>query len=90
MFDVAREGIKRIDKGLDGNFYAFPKCFPRGVDITMLWRQLYGAMVRASLVPSQGIARIEMPKNGEFDLYQFIFDADAHPDSSLHSFQYRI
>ncbi len=53
----------------------------------MVWRQLYGAMARASLVPSQETTRIEMPKNGEFDLYQFIFDADARPDSSLHSFQ---
>ncbi len=87
MPDVAREGIECIDKALDGNLYAFSRCFPRGGDVTMLWRQSYGAMARASLVPSQETSRIEMPKNGEFDLYQFIFDADARPDSSLHSFQ---
>ncbi len=58
MFDVACKGIEHIDKGLDGNFYAFLKSFPWGADVTMLWRQLYGAMARASLVPSQEMARV--------------------------------
>ncbi|KAK0191748.1 hypothetical protein F5146DRAFT_612963 [Armillaria mellea] len=60
---LSREGIDRIDKGLDGNLYAFTRSFPRGVDVTILWRQLYGAMARASLVPSHETTRIEMPKN---------------------------
>ncbi len=68
MLDVAREGIERIEKGLYGNFYAFSRGFPRGIDVTKVWRQLYGAMARASFVPSQETTRIEMPKNGEFDL----------------------
>ncbi|KAK0219511.1 hypothetical protein EDD85DRAFT_341386 [Armillaria nabsnona] len=58
-----REGIEHIDKAPDGNLYAFSRSFPRGVDVTMLWRQLYGAMARVSRVPSQEIARIEMPTN---------------------------
>ncbi len=87
MPDVAREGIECIDKALDGNLYAFSRCFPRGGDVTMLWRQLYGAMARASLVPSQETTRIEMPQNCEFDLYQIIFDTDARPNSSLHAFK---
>ncbi|SJL17275.1 uncharacterized protein ARMOST_20822 [Armillaria ostoyae] len=41
---LSREGIERIDKGLDGSFYAFSRSFPRGIDVTMLCRQLYGAM----------------------------------------------
>lgn len=60
---LSREGIDRIDKGFDGKFYAFSRSFPRGVDVTILWRQLYGAMAQASLLPSQGATRIEMPKN---------------------------
>ncbi len=72
VFDVAREGIKCIDKGLDGNFYVFPRSFPWGVDITILWRQLYGSMVRVFLVLSQEMAWIEMPTNGEFNIYQYL------------------
>ncbi len=53
MFDVAREGIERIDKGLDGKFYAFSRGFPRGVDVTTLWRQLYDAMAHASRAVEQ-------------------------------------
>ncbi|KAK0214717.1 hypothetical protein EDD85DRAFT_500840 [Armillaria nabsnona] len=49
---LSRESIERIEKALDGDFYAFSKSFPRSVDTT-LWRQLYGAMAHASLVPSQ-------------------------------------
>ncbi len=63
MTVVACEGIERIDKGLDGNFYAFSRSFPRGIDVTTLWHQLYGATARASLVPSQETTRIEMPKS---------------------------
>ncbi|KAK0227210.1 hypothetical protein EDD85DRAFT_162541 [Armillaria nabsnona] len=69
---LSREGIARIDKGLDGNFYAFSRSFPRGVDVTTLWRQLYGAMARASLVLSQETTRIKMPKNGVSHLCQYL------------------
>ncbi|KAK0435888.1 hypothetical protein EV421DRAFT_2022333 [Armillaria borealis] len=61
---LSREGIEGIDKGLDGNFYAFWRSFPRGINVTTLWRQFYDAMARASLVQSQEMTRIEMPKNG--------------------------
>ncbi|KAG7439719.1 uncharacterized protein BT62DRAFT_924541 [Guyanagaster necrorhizus] len=62
---LSREGIDRIDRDLDGSFYAFSRSFPRGTDVTALWRQLYGAMMRASLLPHQGEdpSPIVMPKN---------------------------
>ncbi|KAK0467450.1 hypothetical protein IW261DRAFT_1520141, partial [Armillaria novae-zelandiae] len=59
---LSREGIDRVCEGLDGNFYAYSRSFPRGVDVTTLWRQLYGAMAKASLLPSQETTQIKMPK----------------------------
>ncbi len=34
--------------------------------------QRFGANYTVRLVPSQEMAQIEMPTNGEFDLYQYL------------------
>ncbi|KAK0209644.1 hypothetical protein IW262DRAFT_504739 [Armillaria fumosa] len=83
---LSREGIDHIDKGLDGNFYAFSRSFPRGVDVTTLWRQLYGAMAQAFLLPSRGRLGLRCQRTVRL-IQAHVFNADASPDSSLHSYK---